>query len=41
MWHLLGATALVAAMHADRSPRAMYSGTGPLFIVFGALVNAI
>lgn len=44
MWLVLGATALVAALHADRSPRSMYvarAALATLFIVFGALVNAI
>ena len=44
MWLVLGTTSLVAALQADRSPRAMYvarAALATLFIVFGALVNAI
>jgi hypothetical protein len=44
MWLVLGSTALVAALRARNSVRAMYVGrwaVGVLFIVFGAMVNAI
>ena len=44
MWLVLGGTALVAALRAGHSPRAMQVGRwalGVLFIVFGAAVNAI
>ncbi|QBX55214.1 hypothetical protein EXE58_06955 [Nocardioides seonyuensis] len=44
MWLVLGGTALVAALRAGRSARALLVGrwaVGILFIVFGALVNAV
>ena len=44
MWLLLGGAALVAALRAGQSRRAMYMGRwalGLLFIGFGAAVNAI
>jgi uncharacterized membrane protein YphA (DoxX/SURF4 family) len=44
MWLLLGATALVAAVRAQRSRRARYVARvslGVLFIAFGAAVNAV
>jgi hypothetical protein len=44
MWLVLGAVTFVAAVRASRSLRAMYLGRaalGVLFIVFGALVNAV
>jgi hypothetical protein len=44
MWLVLGGTAFVAALRASRSVRARYVGRwalGVLFIVFGAIVNAI
>lgn len=44
MWLLLGGVAFVAALRAGQSPRAMYVGRvalGVLFIVFGAVVNAV
>lgn len=44
MWLVLGGTALVAALRATRSRRALHVGrwaVGVLFIVFGAVVNAI
>lgn len=43
MWLVLGGTALVAALRAGRSPRALRVGRwalGILFTVFGAAVNA-
>lgn len=43
-WLVLGGVTLVAALRAGSSRRAMYVGRGALavlFIVFGALVNAI
>lgn len=43
MWLVLGGVALVAALRAGHSPRAMHLGRwalGVLFIVFGAGVNA-
>ena len=43
-WLVLGGVTFVAALRAGSSPRAMYVGRaalGVLFIVFGALVNAI
>jgi hypothetical protein len=44
MWLVLGGVAFVAALRANRSRRAMYVGRwalGVLFIVFGAVVNAV
>lgn len=44
MWLVLGGVALVAALRAGHSRRAMYVGRwalGILFIVFGAAVNAV
>ena len=43
-WLVLGGVTFVAALRAGSSPRAMYVGRaalGVLFIVFGAMVNAI
>ena len=44
MWLVLGATVMVASLRADRSQRARLVARialGVLFLVFGALVNAI
>jgi hypothetical protein len=44
MWLVLGATVMVASLHADRSQRARLVARialGVLFLVFGAMVNAI
>lgn len=44
MWLVLGGVALVAALRAGHSRRAMYVGRwalGVLFVVFGAAVNAV
>jgi uncharacterized membrane protein len=44
MWLVLGGVALVAAVRAGSSPRAMYvarAALAVLFVVFGALVNAV
>lgn len=44
MWLVLGGVAFVAALRAGQSRRAMYVGRwalGVLFILFGAVVNAI
>ncbi|WP_404388757.1 hypothetical protein [Humibacillus xanthopallidus] len=44
MWLVLGATVMVASLRADRSERARMvarTALGVLFLVFGAIVNAI